>query len=91
VHHVKDRMKGTNRAFRKSLPQEQLRQFAQNRFREGALRIFLGHFHQSFHYRAARGRDLYTLPDWHSEGWISVLSGERGGLRQGAWRDLLPV
>jgi UDP-2,3-diacylglucosamine hydrolase len=91
VHHVKDRMKGTNRAFRKSLPQEQLRQFAQNRFREGALRIFLGHFHQSFHYRAARGRDLYTLPDWHSEGWISVLSADRGGLRQGAWRDLLPV
>jgi UDP-2,3-diacylglucosamine hydrolase len=91
VQHVKEQMKGTNRAFRKSLPQEQIRQFAENRFREGAVRIFLGHFHQAFHYRPARGRDLYTLPDWHSEGWISVLPGGRGDLQQGPWRELLPV
>lgn len=91
VHHVKERMKNTNQAFRKFLPQEQLRQFAASRFREGTVRIFLGHFHQAFHYRAARGKDLYILPDWHSGGWISVLPRDRAELRQGAWRDLLPI
>jgi len=91
VHTVKDGMKGTNQAFRKSLPREQLREFAESRFRQGARRIFAGHFHQSFHYQGSRGGDLYTLPDWHSAGWISVLPGDRCGLQEGAWQDLLPV
>ena len=91
VHRVKEGMKGTNQAFRKSLPHEQLRQFAEDRFREGAVRIFLGHFHQAYHYEGARGGDLYTLPDWYSEGWISVLPSDRSDLRQGPWQDLIPA
>jgi hypothetical protein len=91
VRRVKEGMKGTNQAFRKSLPREQLREFAESRFRQGTRRIFLGHFHQTFHYQGERGGDLYTLPDWHSAGWISVLPGDRRTLQEGAWQDLLPL
>lgn len=91
VRHIKNRMKGTNRAFRKSLPLEQIRDFAERRFQDGASRVFLGHFHQAFHCRGAHGGDLFSLPDWYSGGWISVLPGDRGDLRQGPWRDILPL
>jgi UDP-2,3-diacylglucosamine pyrophosphatase LpxH len=91
VNHVKRRLKGTNRAFRKSLPKVQLRKFAEERFQEGATRIFLGHFHQSYFYRGAHGGQLHTLPDWYSRGWISVLSADRHALRQGPWRDMLSI
>jgi UDP-2,3-diacylglucosamine hydrolase len=91
VHCVKEGMKDTNQAFRKTLPQEQLREFADRRFQEGAVRIFMGHFHRGYHYRGAQGGDLYTLPAWHSNGWISVLPRDRCGLPQGPWQELLPI
>jgi hypothetical protein len=61
------------------------------RFAEGAARIFLGHFHQVFHYRGRSGGALDTLPDWFSQEWISVLTADRGALRQGPWQDILPA
>jgi len=91
VHHVKTRMKGANQDFRKALPLDDLRAFGEARFAEGVDRVFLGHFHHRFDYQGARGGELHTLPDWFSEGWISVLTADRNGLRQGPWRDILPL
>lgn len=88
---VKNRLKGTNQAFRKTLPVEQLRQFAEQHFLRGAARIFLGHFHQAFHYRGNHGGELYALPDWHSNGWISVLTNHRQDPGQGPWQEILPI
>lgn len=91
VQHVKQLMKRSNGAFRKALPFDQIRSFAERRFQEGAVRVFLGHFHQAFHYRGKGGGDLYTLPDWYSGGGISVLPSDRGDLQQGSWPDILPL
>lgn len=91
VAHVRRRMKKTRRVFNKTLPQNQLQAFAEERFAEGVARIFLGHFHQSFHYRGRNGGELHTLPDWYSQGWISILRADRGVLQQGPWQDILPI
>jgi UDP-2,3-diacylglucosamine hydrolase len=91
VQHVKRRLKQTRRVFHKTLPRNQLQAFAEARFAEGVARIFLGHFHQSFHYRGPHGGELDTLPDWFSQGWISVLKADGGALQQGPWQDILPA
>jgi UDP-2,3-diacylglucosamine hydrolase len=88
---VKLGLKDTNRAFRKCLPADQLQEFAERRFREGAVRIFVGHFHRPFNYRGQRGGELNVLPDWYSHGAISLLPVDGRGLRQGPWRELLPI
>lgn len=91
AHYVKHRMKGTNQAFRKTLPLDDLRAFGEARFAEGVDRVFMGHFHHRFHYQGTRGGELHALPDWFSQGWISVLKADRSGLRQGPWADILPL
>jgi UDP-2,3-diacylglucosamine pyrophosphatase LpxH len=91
VHHIKLAMKGTNQQFRKNLPVNQLHQFAEACFAQGTTRIFMGHFHHGYHYRGAQGGDLHTLPDWFSQGWISVLPSDRSELLQGHWQGLLPI
>lgn len=91
VHHLRRRLGKASRAFYKTLPRDQLRAFAEERFAEGAARIFLGHFHQTFHYRGQNGGALDTLPDWFSLEWISVLTADRGALQQGPWQDILPA
>lgn len=91
VQHVRRRLKQTRRVFHKTLPQNQLQAFAEARFAEGVARIFLGHFHQSFHYQGQHGGELDTLPDWFSQGWISVLDADGGALQQGPWQDILPA
>ena len=91
VRHLRRRLKKTRRVFHKTLPRDQLQAFAEARFAEGAARIFLGHFHQTFHYRGQHGGELDTLPDWFSQEWISVLKADRGALQQGPWQDILPA
>lgn len=88
---IKRGMKGVNPAFRKHLPVEALRTFAEARFEEGATRIFMGHFHRSFHYEGLRGGALDTLPAWYPEGGVSILGPDDNRLRQGPWQDLLPL
>lgn len=91
VKHLKRRLKDAHPDFRKSLPLNQLRTFAEARFAEGAVRIFMGHFHRAYHYRRSRGGDLYALPDWYSQGRISVLAADRNSLQEGPWPALLPI
>jgi UDP-2,3-diacylglucosamine pyrophosphatase LpxH len=91
VNIIKRRLKQTNEAFRKSLPLDLLQAFAEARFAEGVTRIFIGHFHQAFHYRGRQGGELNALPDWSSRGWISILPADRGSLQQGSWQKLLPT
>ena len=90
VNDIKQRLKQTNKAFRKTLPLDQLRTFAEARFAQGAARVFLGHFHQAFQYHGQQGGALHTLPDWFSREWISVLPADRSILQQGYWQDILP-
>jgi UDP-2,3-diacylglucosamine pyrophosphatase LpxH len=91
VRYVKHRLQHTNPPFRKTLPLDQLESFAEDRFTEGAARVFLGHFHRPFEYRGRQGGVLHTLPDWFSKGWVSVLKADRKTLQQGPWQDILPT
>jgi UDP-2,3-diacylglucosamine pyrophosphatase LpxH len=87
---VKHGMKHTNQAFRKTMPMNDLRAFAEARFKEGTRRIFMGHFHQTLHLEGLQGGRLDILPDWCSQGWVSVLHPDET-LQQGPWEDLLPL
>lgn len=89
VDRIKRGLKGTNTVFRKHLPLDELQAFAEARFQEKAKRIFVGHFHRSYHYRGIRGGALDTLPAWCSRGWVSVLRPAADELRKGPWQDFL--
>lgn len=91
VDRIKRGLEDTNPAFRKHLPLAQLQAFAEARFQDKATRVFVGHFHRSYHYRGRRGGTLDTLPAWCSRGWVSVLHPAEDDLRQGAWQGLLPL
>lgn len=91
VERIKHGLEGTNPAFRKQLPLGALRRFAEDHFRHGTTRIFVGHFHQPFQYRGAQGGTLDTLPAWHSQGWLSVLQPGDDALQRGPWQALVPL
>jgi UDP-2,3-diacylglucosamine hydrolase len=88
---LKRGLRATNPAFRKQLPMDALRAFAEAQFHEGITRIFVGHFHRSFHYRGGQGGLLDTLPAWSRQGWVSVLHPGDDALQQDSWRALLPL
>jgi len=65
-------LKHTNMDFRKHLPREEIKLFADARFAEGIDTIFVGHFHQEYTYRNPDSKRLYILPDWFSTEKVTV-------------------
>lgn len=69
---LKHGLKHTNMDFRKHLPREEIKLFADARFAEGIDTIFVGHFHQEYTYRNPDSKRLYILPDWFSTEKVTV-------------------
>jgi UDP-2,3-diacylglucosamine pyrophosphatase LpxH len=72
VDSLKHGLKKTNRAFRLQLPQQEVEIFAESRFAEGFDTIFVGHFHQEYHYSNPESKKLHVLPDWFSTQKVTV-------------------
>lgn len=88
VEHLKSRMKNTNQQFKNHFPGPEIDAFAEDRFENGGRTIFVGHFHRTYSYRSAEGRDLYTVRGWFGTGTVTLFDGARNTLRQQNWRDL---
>jgi UDP-2,3-diacylglucosamine pyrophosphatase LpxH len=85
VEEVKARLKHTNPLFRRYLPREHIDAFASARFNEGALRVFVGHFHRTYRYRDRQGRVLYAVPCWFDDQTITHFDTASGTVRCAAW------
>jgi len=83
---LKSKLKTTNQDFRIGLPEEALMAFGRNRLKGAVRRIVVGHFHQSFHFRASEGRELTVLPDWLSRQTVGRLTDN--GLEVMPWQAL---
>ncbi len=68
----KHELKKTNAEFRRRLPRKQIEHFANTRFAEGTDSIFVGHFHQPYHYCRPDDKALYVVPDWFSTRKVTV-------------------
>ena len=92
VEMIKVYSKQTNIEFRKALPHDELKRFADAEFEKGVRRIFVGHFHRSHHYRASEDRQLHTLPSWMGTGMVTFCDEAAGRIRHLNWRELqVPV
>lgn len=85
---LKVKMKATNPEFRKGLPRDEIAAFAEAGFRNGIRRVFAGHFHREYRYCNDRGRCLYTLPGWCTEGRVTRYEPATGDVRHEDWRSL---
>ena len=63
---LKKYLKKTNSEFRKYLPEEDIKVFAEKGFAKGYKNIFSGHFHQEYIYKNSENQNFYILPDWFS-------------------------
>ena len=57
------RLRNTNRRYKSSLPEDQLRRFATEAFARGHQGVVLGHFHQELKIDLPEGT-VWVLPDW---------------------------
>jgi UDP-2,3-diacylglucosamine pyrophosphatase LpxH len=85
---VQIQSKQTNLDFRRALPEEEIRAFADTCFRQGALSVFVGHFHQVFCHRLPDGRALHTVPDWQGTGLVTAVDEDSGRVRHVHWTGL---
>ncbi|HSM00228.1 MAG TPA: hypothetical protein VK944_08905, partial [Candidatus Limnocylindria bacterium] len=72
-------LKTTNRRFRESLPEKEVRDFALRIFASGVDFLIIGHFHEERIIRFTQGqatKTLAMLPSWKEEWRYFYLSGE---------------
>lgn len=77
AHKIKKDLKNTNHAFRISLPEAALCDYAEQMFANGIDRVMVGHFHQAWRYEGTAGQYLQILPDWYSTGEVCRYDGEQ--------------
>jgi len=63
------------------LPEEQIRSFAEARFRQGVRLILSGHFHRAHTYHGTNGGVFHALPDWFATGMVTLCDPSRGTVR----------
>ena len=81
-------LKHTNVNFRKHLPREEIKSFADARFDEGIDTIFVGHFHKEYTYRNQDSKSLYVLPDWFSTEKVTVYEQEYRTANSMHWEQI---
>ena len=75
---IKRMLKKTNMTFRKYLPEDKIREFADTHFSNGVQTIFVGHFHRNYHYRNPEYGKLHVLPDWYSTHQVTLFEPDSG-------------
>ena len=82
-------LRKTNQKFRRQMPLDEIRFFADNRFAEGIDTIFMGHFHQEYCYRTQGSKKLHILPDWLTTQKVTLYQENPISISTRHWRDLL--
>ena len=88
VQRLKKDLKKTNKAFRISLPRDEVDRFAAERLVGDVERIFVGHFHQEYSVSPRPGTALHILPDWFATRKVAHYDPRRGSLTCVPWRQL---
>ena len=86
---IKRGLKKTNKKFRKQIPRDEIKFFADRRFAEGINTIFVGHFHQEYCYQNPDSKKLYTLPDWLSTRKITLYHKNFRKISIQHWKELV--
>ncbi len=86
---IKRGLKKTNKKFRKQIPRDEIKFFADCRFAEGINTIFVGHFHQEYCYQNSNSKKLYALPDWLSSQKITLYRTIFRRMSTQHWKELV--
>jgi UDP-2,3-diacylglucosamine pyrophosphatase LpxH len=87
----KRKFEKTNATFRKYLPEDKIKEFAETQFTNGVQTIFMGHFHQDYYYRNSESRELYVLPDWHSTHKVTLYEPDSSKITSIHWKQLSQI
>ena len=85
---VKRMLAKRNSSDGKYMPEDKIRKFADTHFANGIQTIFVGHFHQKYHYRKPGLGQLYILPDWYSTHQVSIFEPHSGNITSLLWEQL---
>lgn len=85
---LKRKLEKTNPTFRKQLPEDEIRDFAETQFSNGVQTIFVGHFHQNYDYQNSASRKLYVLPDWYSTHKVTLFEPGSSKITSLHWKQL---
>jgi len=88
VELLKVRMKATNLEFRKRLPMQEIETFAEQRIKEGARTIFVGHFHRAHCLRSPGSLELHTVQGWLGTGKVTIFDQEQRAVSHRNWQEL---
>lgn len=88
VHKVKAGMKQTNDAFRYTLPESHLRDFADRCGKDGISHVLVGHFHASWSCQESNVH-LEIVPDWFADHHLAYWDTNLAALRHDHWPKLL--
>jgi UDP-2,3-diacylglucosamine pyrophosphatase LpxH len=88
VHCLNRGFKNTNQKFRKYLPVDAIKAFADETFRHGVDTIFVGHFHCKYEYSPSPSKTLHCLPAWLQTGEVTVFDESSKRIRHQHWQDL---
>jgi UDP-2,3-diacylglucosamine pyrophosphatase LpxH len=85
---LKVHLKKTNLEFRKRLPEEELRRYAEKYFKKQVKNVFVGHFHREYGYQNSEAKGIYVLPWWFETGKLMIYDPENGQIHTCHWRHL---
>lgn len=85
--YIKKKLKKSNKSFKKYLPTEEIKLFAEARFQEGVKKIFAGHFHCKYTYSSLNddNKKLYVIPDWFASKKVALYNEKSGELSYLNW------
>lgn len=86
VKHIKRKLTNTNKQ-RGYLPEDILKDYANETFDDSTTSIVLGHFHCEFHYQNGIN-DLYSVPDWMATGKVAVYHDSLKDLKSCHWSEI---
>jgi len=86
VKYLKKKLTNQNKQ-RGYLPEDMLRDYADETFSESVSSIVLGHFHREFHYQNGIN-DLYSIPDWMETGKVSIYDNSIKMLKSHHWSEI---
>jgi UDP-2,3-diacylglucosamine pyrophosphatase LpxH len=85
---MKQSLKETNINFRKNLPLDEIKYFAEEMFTTGVRTIFAGHFHREHQYQGIHSGMLYTVPDWFSTDMVTLFDESLEKVSFHHWMEL---
>jgi len=86
VRHIKKKLTKTNKQ-RGYLPEDTIKEFANETFCESTTSIVVGHFHREFHYQKGKN-DLYSVPDWMATGKVTIYHESIKQLQSYHWSEI---